>query len=808
MSRSPIAPLRRLALVLAIWVATHAVTGVANADALEEVVVTAQKRSENVQDVPISIQAFSGDALKSMGVEQAAGFADISPNVSLNTRNATSPSFNIRGVGTTDFFGNAPGSVGLYVDEVTLSAPAWSGLALYDVEHVEVLRGPQNTLFGRNTTGGAINVISRKPSLSGDYDGNLSVAYGRFDAVDVEAASTIPIGRDVAVRFAGATARRDGPYDNLLDGEDFGDVERYSGRVSMLSSLTGSTELYANAYYSLDRSDPPPARKVGQNSATGPFVTPDGKPVVIPVPGAFLTDAQLTHSCASFLDDQLSFRQTYPCLNREGLNPSTADWHAVYVGGGSFARAEIIGGSLRLTHDFGPAQLTAITGYNETEQRYAEDNGGSGPILTETAVLNVDLSYDQFSEELRLASTDPDTPLRWIAGLYYFQEDTSASQNIRFGDNGSVLIGPPTLANYVAFSVADLDNEVWSAYGQVEYDLTPRFTLVAGLRYTDDKKEMPSIVRGVLDHSLLPHTTFLSRDTVTRLSAGASDCVPFTPTPPCTSTATDLSETYENVGGKLGVNFKVSDDLLAYASFSRGFKSGKFDIEFLRQIFGVPDFPVDEETLDQYELGFKSELSGGTLRLNGAVFHSAWEDQQTFAVIPGFAAVFVNVPESRIRGLELEAQWSAGDGWLLGAGVGYLDTEITDIGSLPSGIVATEGRELPFAPEWSSNLTIEKSLPIGSNDLVLQTELSYQSESKTGLIDRGPVDEFEDRLLINARASYTFGEGRYDLALYGENLSGEKYCNQKENLNGFPDTFVCFANLGFPTWGVSFDLNF
>ncbi len=202
---------------------------------LEEVIVTAQKRAENVQNVPIAMQAYSGETLANAGINQITDVTRLAPNLNVVVQNAMSQHIVIRGVGTNEFFGNAPSSVGTYMDEVTMNSSYMSTLALFDMERVEVLRGPQNSLFGRNTTGGAVNYITKQPVVGADsVDGDALLTYGNSNLAEVEGGVTIPTGSTAAIRLAGLYHSRDGIWENLDTGDNhYGDEERYSGRATL-----------------------------------------------------------------------------------------------------------------------------------------------------------------------------------------------------------------------------------------------------------------------------------------------------------------------------------------------------------------------------------------------------------------------------------------------------------------------------------------------------------------------------------------------------------------------------------------------
>src|SRR5262245_58549703 len=233
--------------------------------ALEEVIVTAQKRAENVQNVPIAMQAYNGEALENAGISQITDVTRLAPNLNVVVQNSMSQHIVIRGVGTNEFFGNAPSSVGTYIDEVTMNSSYMSTLALFDMERVEVLRGPQNSLFGRNTTGGAVNYITKQPVVGGDSaDGDVLLTYGNNNLAEVEGGVTIPTGSTAAIRLAGLYHSRDGIWKNLDTGDNhYGDEERYSGRATIAWEPSEATRLTVSLHSARARDDAQPQKMAG-----------------------------------------------------------------------------------------------------------------------------------------------------------------------------------------------------------------------------------------------------------------------------------------------------------------------------------------------------------------------------------------------------------------------------------------------------------------------------------------------------------------------------------------------------------------
>lgn len=762
-----------------------AIATASNADlSIEEVIVTAQKRAESVQDVPIAMQAFSGDDINNLGVSKASDITKLAPNLNIATQNAMSQQIVIRGVGTNDFFGNAPGSVGLYMDEVTMSSPFLGGLGLYDMERVEVLRGPQNSLFGRNTTGGAVNYISVAPEVGGEMEGYLRATYGSHDRTELEGAISLPLNDTMALRVSGMSYRRDGIWNNVDTGNsEYGDQDRHSFRTTLRWEPSPDTVVTFNYHNANENSESLPTRSVGANHPVNGFMGP------------------------TFPGPDIDFEDSYDSVNHQGLNVSTGDWKDIYKTGAAKSDIDVEGGYLKVVHDFEDVTLSVITAYDEVATLYSEDDGTSGNIRgglnNDTLVIDMDQEYEQLSAEIRLASSG-EGDLRWIAGLYYFSEDASLSQNIRFGSEPSVAFGTHMI-NTLAFSIAEIENEVISPYLHTDYRLSDSLTLTVGLRYTEDTKKNPLYYGGGLDIAGIAPETFYDRDLSMQLAQSAPVCTaPFVEHCAGESIREDLE--FEEWGGKIGLDWQASEELMIYGSYSRGFKSGKFDVEFLHNPYTpFPNTHLDVETLDAYELGFKSDWLEGSMQLNGAIFYSVWKGQQVLNVGP-HGPEFINMPESEIMGLELEMKWRPAEHWMISAGLGVMDSEITDA----TGVnVAQEGHDLPFVLDYSANAVVIRDIPISTGVITLQTDMQYRGPSKVKFRPDFAVDEYESSFEVNARASYVFGDKeQYEISAFADNITEEKRCLQKANLAAIVGVYYCMPNEGYRTYGLQAGLKF
>lgn len=803
--------------------------------AIEEILVTAQKREESLQTVPVTMQAFTSEQLESFNVFNVTDISRLAPNLNVVVQNALSQHIVIRGVGTNEFFGNAASSVGLYMDEVTMNSSYMSTLGLFDIERVEILRGPQNSLFGRNTTGGAVNYISRLPEVGGDTDGYLALTYGRHDRLDLDAAGSFQLGEMAAFRIAGMSRNMAGRWNNITEPDDeYGDVEKYSVRGTLVWEPTDVTTITGSFHVARDRGEAWPQKAFG--------TLDNGNDGIL----RLIADEQ---TIFGDLSSDIDFTTPVPWVTSQNLNVVTTDWDNVRTGASQRADLDVDGGYIKLVHNFNNITLTGIAAYDETHGYYEEDNGVSGLSAgpnTEALVIDMDQEYEQTSLELRLASSDDSAAFRWIAGVYYFSQDALLAQNIRFGDNGVLAFNPvaggvpPSVlcpmdpmctddfpgmiyassiipngyTNTASFSIADLEDRSFSVYGHTDFDLSDQWTLTVGLRYTDDELSNPSYYAGAFDITGMPQSTYYDEALVRQLAAPLGPCVagpPFQNN--CATNNTSRSDIEDQeTGGKIGLTYHLSQDVMLYGHYSRGFKSGKFDVEFLHtDDTPFPQRSLEEETLDAFEAGFKSTLQGGRMQLNGAAFYYTWDNLQVFNVGSN-GPEFFNLPEAEITGLELETKWAPADDWLISAAVGFLDSEITDATGIDFDLGQGEfqkGHELVLAPEFTANFAVIKDFMIDVNRLTIQVDGRYQSESKAKYKPSPPIDEYESRFEVNARGSYSFGDNqRYQLDLSLQNITEEEYCLEKQDLHALVGAYYCVPNYGEMQWALQGQVNF
>lgn len=783
------ARLTGIAMALAVALPSVEVAAAGKANWLEEIIVTAQKREESVQDIPIAINAVTGEQLDALQIRDTDDIIKLFPNLTTQNAHAINSGLTIRGVGTKNWHITAAQAVGQYIDEVSLTGPFTSQLAVFDLERVEVLRGPQNTLFGRNTTGGAVNYISRKPVIGGDMEGYVQTNFGTEGRLDVDGAVSIPLTDIAALRISAQSVTRDGIWENLFNGEDMGDIDRKAARVQLLVTPSDRTEILINAHAGRNDSGRQPYLSVG-------FWDPNGSNVS----GGTIVDLSAPIDCPSVLaGGSGQFDRPNNCVTlapRTGNSAQVAgagDWHKTYDAAPDVAEVDLTGAFVKVTHDFENLRFVSLTAFDNTTVEYVETlaNIPQG----NTFMPGQSGETDTFSQELRLSS-EGDGDFSWIIGGFYSRETADLATIIYRFDQGGAPFGiVPTVT-------IDQETDILSGYGKFDWDVSDKFQLSLGLRYTSDEKEGTSLARvfaktdtGLPSGTPLGFGTYLSLDDINQLPNNL------------VSVNTPVTQSLKETGGRISASYFVNDDAMVYASYSKGFKSGAFDTRALAalQPNATADKPTKPEFLDAWELGFKSTLAGGDLILNGAIFLYEWEDLQAFDVDINGGVAFLNVPKSELFGAELEAKWAPTENLFVQLGVGLLDTEIKDAGTL---ITAVEGAPLTNSPELSLSGLIVQSINVGDRLLSLQADFRWIDEQNAELAGN-PKNLIESSFIINARASMAFGEqDQFEVAIWAENITEKKTCMNIHDYGALSYTLLCSPNDGLAFYGVNLRYNF
>ena len=638
-------------------------------EALEEVVVTAQRQSERLQDVPIAITALSGAELAARGVRQAGDITADVPNMLLNSPYGpeAQPTFTLRGVTTQDFSENQSSPVAMYVDEVYKSVGAVQALQLYDLDGVEVLRGPQGTLYGKNATGGAVSFYTANPSLSAT-DGYVTAGFGNYSDYSVRAAAGTPlIDNALSVRAAFMYEKRDGWVHSVVPGvEPLNGVDAIAGRLSLLSKPTDTLTATLKVAVSKSGGTPYGAHAINNDPAVTGFTGNIG-----------------------WFDNGAKY-----AVDKEIRNDNV---------------------SLKLEWKFAPhATLTSISGFDYGRWYEKSDDGG----LPITARLDDPNTYfssvNAFSQEIRVASHDTGA-LGWLAGLYYGRESVHATVQFHFFDGylGTfVLPSGATLFGFDEYNNFDQIKVSKAAFFNTTFSLTPTVTLRAGARFTRDDISIDNFY--ALEGGLTAASAGFAPDGGTTLW---TQTIPFSSTASYNQYSTSLSpqagvnptltQNNNNVSVKAGADWKPTDEVLVYVSFSQGYRGAAFN----GQAFNAPaelNFAAPEK-LNSYEIGMKSALWSHRAEFNVAAFHYDYRNQQfldAFALPGGAGTGFhtVNAPKSRVDGAEFELRARATQDLELRAGLGLLSSKYVE---LTLHGVDLSGNRLIQAPNYNASVGVD-----------------------------------------------------------------------------------------------------
>lgn len=711
---------------------------------IEAVTVTAQKRAQDTLDVGVNVAVVSGEALEAGRVTQVTDLANFTPNVEIKENMpGILPVVTIRGVGLNDFSATNNPSAGVYVDEVYLSSLALMNFDLFDMERMEALKGPQGTLYGRNSTAGAINIVTAKPTFGG-VEGRISGGLGNYETAELDGMINLPVSNTFALRFSGKAVQQDeGFFFNRATNRDFGRRDVLMGRAQARWAPTEDLDIVLKLEGQRVRSE------VGAPEFFG-LTPPPAPPPGLVCPGSA--------GCMDFLG--YSDTDGDPFKGEYSVDPAyDVDQRAA---------------TLRIEKDLGWATLTSVTGYLDFQRTWGADTD-AGPFRQTDFIEHDDI--DQVSQELRLAGATERSD--WLVGAFISRDRVDMTYDGDLQD----------LFNTTTLTFSNQTSKSAAVFGNVEYDLAPDVSLVAGLRYTWEEKDN---VGG--DYDLVPNcpASFL-----TLTPCGS---------PPVLMASVDETISDTNWSWKLGLNWKPDPLTLVYASVSQGVKSGGFFSGVATNSGQLQ--PYDPETLIAWETGVKQRLPGAGLSWSGSLFYYDYSDVQTFIrdTSGGLPIQRLgNVDEATIYGLDLDALWSPASlpGLDVTVGLGLLKTELGSFDS--SGGAVPKGDEMPDAPEVSFNLATAYTFAIGDSlEGRVQIDGQYAGDMfKDALND--PLIATDAYWVWNGRASL-FSGSDWEVAIWGKNLADEQYVTQGVNNLSLG---IGFRVYGAPrTFGVSFTKRF
>jgi iron complex outermembrane recepter protein len=776
-----------VAAALGVVLPAAAQEGAEEPGGLEEVVVSAQYRQQSLQETPLAISALSGEDLQARNLTNVTQLDSMVPNAVISPLGAgygsTVAAF-VRGIGLGDNSLSFEPGVPIYVDDVYNGRPQGTILDLLDLERVEVLRGPQGTLFGKNAVGGAVRLISKKPT--GDGKGYLEASTGSYDRVEVRGSWDVPLVADkLFARVSGSSKKRHGYFDLL-------DYQCVNGPGSLGSG--GTTGL--------------PAQGVAPiNLSTTLGVTDRDDCVVGHLGGEDVQSARMALRFIGNDDVEFNFVGDFTHQNQEGpadkytfINgafATTAQWNTQvgipvfgipydsrfltndpYTSYNSFGIDPLIGREIpnvnKVTH-WGTAgtlewrltdavNLKFINAFRKFSNSFGRDSDGSPLPVNPTYDTT---THEQFTSEVQLTGTSFEK-LEWATGAFYYDaEDTN---------RGFVTLYPYTVQMQETNDVQDTKD--WAVFAHFIYHWTDKLSTTAGVRYTDDEKSV-TIFRGNFDGTIAINNV--------PLSFGSTRTSP-----------------------KVGIDYKWTDTFMTYASFSTGFRGGGFGP---RPSNALQLHAFEPEDLDSYEIGAKSELFDRRVRLNGDVFYSLYTNQQLSLAdclpcaptrVPWFRTI--NTGKSRIWGVEAEVNARPIDAWKVEASLGYINYWLEDAGTttltarLPNGRTYYPNR----TPKWNYGLSTEYTFALGERG-TLTPHVDWTHQSRIYFNNSNGVQEAYG--LLSARMTWTSPQETWSVAVFGTNLTDELYFDGKLALQ--PNLGREQGNVAAPReWGVSFRRSF
>ncbi len=711
---------------------------------LQEVVVTAQRRTQNLQDVPVSVQAVTSKDMQAAGIKAAQDLGQITPNVTIVSPigAGNQPLITIRGIGLNDFDTNNAGPNGVYVDDVYISAPSAQNIAVFDLAGVQVLKGPQGTLYGRNTSGGAVVFTSNRPTS--EFTSDLRLEYGNYNTMQLEAAVGGTIAENLTARAALVVNRSDGYFKNALSGGDpIDNVSNEGVRLQLQYAPNDKLKIYFESVLGYVRNHPTPYGHIGtyvpgtQSSATPVMCTP---------------------------------AQAYggQCVDLFGYG-TPAVWK------GSFNRMQDLTNfvsinQFRTDYDFGPASLTTITSYQYNDKFHPEETDASPNDLI-TATYGV--KSDAFTQEVRLAHVS--STLNWVGGLFYLHENLRQNQPITFFHDADLFGGfgipaGPGAFDGIAQQSFDTSRQItdsFAVFGQGDYSWD-KFTLTLGARYTWEKK------------------SFDYHGSTRFQSGGLGNYGPLQNFIDVNQSQSNSNITYRAAG-----SYHFTPLIQAYASVATGFKSGGFNGSFLSNDLQQALFqlkPIRPETVTSYEVGEKASFFDHRVNLNAAAFYNDYKNEQVFAGVPEtlttgngmpiteLVQLLTNAKKAHTEGVEIQLTAAPVHGLTIDLQPAWLQARLDDAGvPLFSGATSTlNGKELANAPRFTFTGTVNYRYDLASGDDI---NVRWNSNYRTHVwfdSTNDPYNQQDPYWLSNFNIEYEAHQG-WAVGAFVRNVFNKKY---------------------------------
>lgn len=708
---------------------------------LGTIVVTAQKREQSLNEVPMSITALSGDQLTARGVSDIESLVKFTPGLSYVESGASVPVYSLRGVGFFDTTLGSRPTVAVYQDEVSLPFSIMAQGAAFDLDRVEVLKGPQGTLFGQNSTGGAINYIAAKPRS--DMSGKIAASYSSFNTLDATGHVNAPLSDALNARFSARALVSDGWQESLTRDDTLGAKSFYQGRLQFDWQAAENLSLLINLNGFVDNSETQAAQRIDTIYSAPAYISQ--VPIVANYPSA-------------------------PSDNRiadwdegEALEKDNSFWQA----------------SVRADYDLSPSlTLTSLTAYSAMDVNQLVDQDGTSAKASLTEVAG---ELSSFSQELRLAWQGERSNV--VLGGNYSRDKSSEDDLFEFPYTTSSYSTIPGMRTDAVRLIGDQTFETSALFANLDYDLTPTVTAHAGVRYTEVELTSVGCAAAGSVTSAGTYGTLVNvirgRAGLAPVTIGIGDCVSVDQTLTPGFRRDELNE--DNISWRAGLDWAPAEGVLLYANVSKGYKTGSSPT--IPAIEQSELAPVTQESVLAYEAGFKAPIVRNLIEATGAVFAYEYEDKQLQGRLPTILGVLpglVNVPKSEIRGAELQANVFPLEGLTLTLAGTYIDSEVTEdfdnfsILGLPANF---KGDAFPYTPKYQLVLDGQYETPITSNlNAFAGLNANYRSATTSGFGDDPRLD-IDTYTVVDARAGVEAADGAWQASVFVRNLTDEYYWN-------------------------------
>lgn len=701
-----------------------------NNEGLEKITVTARKRSENIQEVPVAVSVFNANSIKNLSISSTADIAMHTPSlqVSSGSQGGSSTQFFIRGIGQLDFISTLDPGVGVYLDGVYIARTAGALLDLSNIERIEVLRGPQGALFGKNTIGGAINLITKR--AHDELRGSATITKGQRNRTNIQGEVSLPISDVVRASLAYSSKQQDGFGTRLIANLDPNTAEFQPILGTSETGDENSTVIYGSLEWDVSDS-------LNIHLSTDKTRVRERQDHYI-LQAVNLDEGTLPAVSNNFVRNNLDpSRIPFEIYDERYI---TDDPYTTYAGNDAGNQTDIFGLSMTTKWNIREdLDFKAILAYRDLDTNTGVDFDVS-PI--EFFDQTVSLQQDQTSLELQLDGVSLNDKFQWLVGMFYMKENIDSTIRLNLS-HGEDFVDAP----FDVIEKNPIEITSFAIFSQVTYALTDHLSVTGGLRFTEDKK--------VLNYS--HELAKLPGEFLFEPGFGV------------------LDEKWNDVSPKISLEYITDDNYLFYGSVTKGFKSGAFN----GRAFTAEDTaPADPETVISYEVGTKMDLLDDTLRVNAALFRAEYQDIQTTVCLNSGVCVVTNAAESVIQGLELEITYLATDKLAFDLGVSILDDEYVDLDEAEGTI--PEDADLIQTPDFTVNLgiTYEFTESIIARVDYFRTDEFYHNPAN-GEFDFEPAYD-----LINARITY-YSEGDWQASIYGLNLGETVYAEYREDLTGF-----------------------